>query len=444
MRQFREITLSPEETELHDAHQKTSATVYRMAVECLNSGDRNRCEALCRQAISYDAGNADALHLLGGLLFQSGDISISHDLIERAVALRPNSAEFHTSLGYILKQQGNFAIAIQRYRHALSLDPEYAVAHHYLGHLGLLLGDFDTGWRETEWRDRFEAGKQMVNAAAFSQPGWNGDEFLGKTLHVQAEQGLGDTLQFVRYMPYIKARGGRVVFHCPQQLMGLLAGFDGVDDLRPKLDGAMDGVSFDMKVKLLSVPGLLGTRLETIPAHVPYLRADQEDQTRWRERLVAGQRHIGTAWAGSPTPYDRFRSCPLAAFFPLVQMPHVTVHSLQYGTGARQLDDVAWGGEIVNWGDEIRDFESMAALIANLDLVISVDTVVAHLAGGMGMPVWTLLPYVPDSRWLLERDDSPWYPTMRLFRQKVPGRWDDVLGIVAMKLHDERHVARGE
>ena len=270
-----------------------------------------------------------------------------------------------------------------------------------------------------------------------SQPRWNGSDLEGRAILVYSEQGLGDTIQFIRYAPLVEQRGGKVLFECQPALMPLLANAQGIDTLLPR-GGTLP--SFDVQAPLLSLPGIVGTRPDTVPAAVPYLQANDKLVGRWRKELepLRGFK-IGITWQGSPTQgYDRLRSVPLTHLATLAAVPGVHLISLQKRIGTDQLRSMAGGFSVVDFGSRLDEesgaFMDTAAIMMNLDLVISSDTAVPHLAGALGVPVWLALPWVPDWRWLLEREDSPWYPTMRLFRQPRFGNWDGVFERMAEEL----------
>jgi hypothetical protein len=267
----------------------------------------------------------------------------------------------------------------------------------------------------------------------FRQPMWNGESLGGKTILLYAEQGLGDTIQFVRYASIVKQHGGTVVVECQKPLVGLLEGCPGVDQLVAQGD---DLPAFDVQAPLLSVPGILGTSVETIPARAPYLFAKAARVEPWRERLIDGFK-IGIAWQGNPAfRGDPFRSIPLRCFAPLAEIPGVCLVSLQKGAGTEQLAEVRDLFPVIELGSRLDDFLDTAAVMGHLDLVITSDTAPAHLAGALGVPVWVALSFAPDWRWLLDRCDSPWYPTMRLFRQRELGNWDGVFQEIKEALYE--------
>ena len=378
-----------------------------------------------RLAIALAPHQAAVQVHLGDTLLQLGRPAESATACRAALALAPTAAA-HNNLGNALKAMGHVAEAGPRYAAALALAPEDPLIR--LNHaLALLtLGRFEEGWEEYEWRWRKSSFTSPRRS--FTAPLWDGSPLAGRTILVHAEQGLGDTLQFARYLPLVAASAGRLLVECQspslrpllERIPGVAAVFAMGEELPP----------FDLQVPLLSLPRLCGTTLETIPAQLPYLEPDPARLSLWGERLAQlGGVRVGLAWAGKPNP-DPFRSCTLNALAPLWEVPCVTFYSLQPGCSPGDAD----GLELVDLTAQINDFADTAALIAHLDLVISIDTSVAHLAGALGKPVWLMLPKAGDWRWLTERPDSPWYPTMRIFRQKRQGEWGDVVQRVAEAL----------
>ncbi|MCK4988575.1 MAG: hypothetical protein KAS40_23730, partial [Desulfobacterales bacterium] len=268
----------------------------------------------------------------------------------------------------------------------------------------------------------------------YSKPRWSGESFAGRRLFVHSEQGIGDILQFVRYLPSVKARGGTVIFETRKPLMGLFKDLSGIDELVMFSADGNPAAEFDLYVPLASLPGIFETTLENIPAEVPYLFADREKSALWKDRLTAVGLKVGLVWAGTDT--DPRRACPLGWLKSLSDISGVNLYGLQKGIAAEQIEVEGLPQEMrmTNLGQEFEDFTDTAAVIENLDLVISIDTSVAHLAGAMGKPVWVMLPYAADWRWFLNRDDSPWYPTMRLFRQEKQGDWETVLQRITKEL----------
>jgi hypothetical protein len=257
---------------------------------------------------------------------------------------------------------------------------------------------------------------------------WDGKPLNGKTILIHTEQGFGDTIQFIRYLPMVQAQGGRVIFECLRDLICLLKNGTGFDKIIEQKSSGKLYEQFDVHVPLLSLPGLFGTTVGSIPSDIPYIDADPGLIDQWRIRLDDDHKcKIGIVWAGNLNhKNDHSRSCSLSDFATLAGIPELSIYSLQKGPASVEVNKWPGGEKIIKLDSEIHDFADTAAIIANLDLVISIDTVVAHLAGAMGKPVWTLLPFVPDWRWLLNRNDSPWYPSMRLFRQTRANDWAGV------------------
>ena len=378
-----------------------------------------------QKALAIDPNSADAASNLGNALQAVGRLDEAIASHERAAALRPQAAEIWANLGAAVGERCEYHHAVECYQRALAINPNLAVAHWNLGCAQLLLGDFVNGWREVEWRWRWPGFK--APRRAFAQPQWHGEPLDGRRILLHAEQGFGDAIQFVRYAPMVAERGGYVILECHAELVRLFScGIEGVKEVVPF---SHSPPVFDVHCPLLSLPLAVGTTLGDIPAPVPYLRASEEQAKAWRPKLSREERiKAGIAWMGRPThDNDRNRSIPVEALSPLAKLDHVRFFSLQKGatnTPAFMTDLTA----------DLHDFADTAAMIANLDLVITVDTSVAHLAGAMGKPVWTLLAARPEWRWLLDREDSPWYPTMRLFRQATIGDWKGVIERVAKEL----------
>ena len=364
-------------------------------------------------------------------LMRSDEALASH---ERAVALEPHSAIAHSNRGVAFYKMKRLDEAIACYERALALQPDLPEAHFAEAHYRLLTGDLPLGWEKAEWRWKIEPVKSTKRD--FVQPQWSGSqEIAGKTVLLHSADGFGDAIQFARYAPLVAARGARVILEVlwPQQeLMRTLAGvMQVVAQGEPLPD-------FDLQCSLLSVPRAFRTRLATIPAETPYLRADASAADGWNARLGPRNRpRIGIAWSGSPIhDNDRTRSIGLRAFLPLLAGVDATFISLHRDVRAVDTALLAERSDILHFGEQLKDYADTAALISNLDLVVAVDTSVAHLAGALAKPVWILLPFMPDWRWLLDREDSPWYPTARLFRQDATRAWDGVIQRVRVALHD--------
>jgi tetratricopeptide (TPR) repeat protein len=389
------------------------------------SGQLDAAIAAYRRAIDIKPDYSEAYNNLGNALKAKGDFDEAIHSYRQAIVMGATNAEAHSNLGVALNDMGLADEAVAAWRRAIEIKPDLPDAHFNLGFALLARADFQKGWEEYEWRRNSKSFPAAMRA--FAQPQWDGSPLDGRTILVHAEQGFGDTLQFIRYLPLMAQRGGTVIIECPAGLPRLLHRFTGGRQIIVK---GQPLPAFDLHCPLLSLPRIFGTTLANLPNEVPYLHAAAEEAGRWRQ-LLAGHANtvkVGLAWAGSPVhKNDRNRSMNLATLAPLWQVPGIRFFSLQKGEPATQVSSLPQGIEIVDLTQELKDFADTAALIANLDLVIAVDTAVAHLAGAMGKPVWTLLPFVADWRWLLEREDSPWYPSMRLFRQPSRGDWDSVV-----------------
>jgi tetratricopeptide (TPR) repeat protein len=388
--------------------------------------------AAYRQAIFLRPNYAEAHTNLGNALKDKGRLEEAIAACRQVVALYPNSPEAHSNLGTALQDHGLLDDAGAAYRQAIALNPNLAEAHYNLSLLFLARGDFPPGWEEYEWRRK----RQSVpfSLSGFAEPKWDGRPLEGRTLLLHAEQGFGDSIQFIRYLPMVAQRGGKIIIECRANLQRLFQMMAGKCQV---VASGQPMPAFDLHCPLLSLPGVFGTTLATIPNIVPYLEADAEDVRSWRRRLSEHSQvvKVGLVWAGSPVhKNDRNRSIKLASLAPLRKAPGVCFFSLQKGNAAAEAHSPHSDMELVDWSEELKDFADTAALIANLDLVIGVDTAVVHLAGAMGKPVWTLLPFAADWRWLLNREDNPWYPSMRLFRQSSWGDWGGVITRVAEAL----------
>ncbi len=387
--------------------------------------------AALARCLALVPGHARAHLALGNALIDRDDMAAAEAELRRAIALDPTVPEAHASLGFLLSATARLSEAVAACDAAIALRPDFARAHWNKSVAQLLAGNFAEGWENYEWRKRHDRFARDF----FTLPGreWQGETLEGHTLLVHAEQGLGDTLQFVRYVPLLAARGARVVLACAAPLIPLLAGMPGLAAIAAR-DAPLP--HYDLWVDQMSLPRLFGTRPETIPAPHGYLMADPARVAAWRAESgqPPGQPRIGIVWSGNPAHHnDRRRSLPTAALAPLLAQPCAWI-SLQKGPRAAEI---APRHGIADLSPRLHDFAETAALIATLDLVIAVDTSVAHLAGALGRPVWVMLPHAPDWRWMTGRDDSPWYATMRLFRQDRPGDWAGVLARVAGALADQ-------
>lgn len=392
-------------------------------------------------ALKFNPRHAEAHNNLGNMLRNQGHLKRALTSIQNALVLAPNMVEAHINLGNTQKSLGKLDNAIVSYTKALSLDPANAEAHWNYAQVLLLTGDLEKGWAEYAWRTKCE--EFIAVNWNFSQPLWDGSDLGGKTVLFYAEQGFGDTIQFFRYLPMVAAQrtngGGSVIMQCPTPLMRLLQASAAADGIQ--LVTEIDEISFDFQAPLHALPGIFATTLDTIPADVPYLHAAEETPPGLES---SGGFKVGLVWAGNPKhKNDANRSVDLGRFAPLLDMDGVDFYSLQAGERSGDIAAQGLDGKIIDLGRDLGDFADTAAVVGQLDLVITVDTSMAHLCGALGIPVWTLLPWVPDWRWLLDRDDSPWYPAMRLLRQPALGDWDAVFEDLGQALGDQAPGAIG-
>ena len=420
----RALALRPDFAEAR-ANRGGALHALRRLDEALADYDRALALPPERAEVHYNRGNV--LHALK----RFDDALQSYD---RALELRPDYADALANRGVTLQDLQRFDEALTHYQRAQAVRPDFADAHYNEALCRLLTGDLGRGFEKHEWR--WETEQHRGFRRDFAQPLWTGsDDIAGKTILLHAEQGFGDTIQFCRYAPQVAARGVRVVLEVQESLCGLMATLPGIAQVIGRGETLPD---FDLHCPMLSLPKAFATELATIPGATPYLHAAAEGIAHWNERLgVKDRPRIGLAWSGRPThKNDHNRSIALAAFLEILAGVNATAVSVQRDVRGADADILRQRSDIIHCGEELKDFADTAALIGNLDLVVAVDTSVAHLAGALGKPIWVLLPFVPDWRWLLNREDSPWYPTARLFRQDESRRWDGVIGRVNAALRD--------
>jgi len=440
-RQFSEAVQCYERAVSYD--KSNPALHHRLAQAQAGAGSLEAAAASLEEAIRLDRFMPSYHSDLGYVLHGMGRVEEGRAAIHRALELNPNHAEAHVHLGLIDETQGQHAEAIAGMDRAIAIAPDNYDARTTRAMLLLRQGDWAEGWMEYEWRWLCP----VFSVRALMHPRWDGGPLAGRTILLTVEQGLGDTLQFIRYCSLVKQAGGRVIVSCPRRLFPLLSTAAGIDSFMAD-DGPLP--EFDVYTSLMSLPGLLGTRLESVPADIPYLAADPARTDHWRRELerLPGKK-VGINWQGN-TGIAPGRSLPLEALAPVAQMARaapgagISLVSLQHGGGREQLAQMAasatdWppvfdAGGMAEAADGEAAFVETAAILMNLDLLITCDTAIAHLAGALGIPVWVLLPKVADWRWLVDRDDCLWYPTMRLFRQPTPGDWKTVGEQVARAL----------
>jgi tetratricopeptide (TPR) repeat protein len=383
-----------------------------------------------RKAIAAQPEFTDAHSNLGNALHALRRFDEAIVAYRRAIELNPEFADAWANLGNTLQHAGDYEEAVVALRRAIELAPEHANARSGISILLLMRGDFGEGWYEYEWRLRSTEQK----GPRFPEKPWQGESLKGKHIYVQAEQGLGDSVQFARYIPLLIARGAKVTARVQDPFVPLLR--ESFPDIT--VMGARGAPpAYDCDAALLSLPYLLKTRLETIPADIPYLRVPEQTVLRWKSRLATSEGvKLGVAWAGNPKhPNDARRSVDLSVLTPLFDVRGTHFTSLQVGPRAADLSKLKNNAQAIeDFSKDLSDFAETAGAITALDLVFTVDTAVAHIAGALGKPVWVLIPWTADWRWMLGREDNPWYPTMRLFRQKRGEDWADVIARVVEQL----------
>lgn len=404
-----------------------------LGVTLLRQGKAREAEAFLRRALALRPGFVKALLDLAEVLGAQGKHAEAVEICQRVAVLQPTSAGAWVKLGLLQQASCDVVGANASYEHAIELQPDHVEARLLHALILLLQGDYARGWIEYEWRWRWKGRAPR----RFPRPRWDGTPLHGKTILLHPEQGLGDSVQFIRYAPMVKALGGRVVCITHPPLMRLFRDCDGVDQF---VETDQPLPHFDVEAPLMSLPGIFGTTLANIPARVPYIFPPGQIDPMIEQPLSHRGREtkVGLVWAGgSSAKNDLARSCHWEHFAQLAQVAGVRYYSLQKGPSSAEAGRLAERLSLTNLGDTLSDFADTASAIARLDLIISVDTAVAHLAGAMGKPAWILLPSAPDWRWLLDRDDSPWYPTARLFRQRQAGDWHELLQRVTAALGEE-------
>ncbi len=384
------------------------------------------------KAILLKPDYAEALDNLGVILRKQGMLVEAVEQGNKAVISNPGFASGYNNLGLALRDLGQLEAAITNFKRALEISPDLAEAHNNLGLAYLLRGDFKAGWEAYRWRHKIQGGPPA--ATHLAKPVWTGDALSGRTLYIYPEQGFGDVIQFSRYIPIIANTGARIIYRVSPLLAKLIEQIDGDFEINDEAGPEPSPKDYDVHASLLDLPRLLNTIQSTIPGHCPYIEVDTNFAAHWKSRIGESKTfRIGLIWAGQPQhENDRNRSINPVALKPLADIAGVSLYSLQMGRDGEAAH--VFADRITDLTNDIRSFADTAAAMRNLDLIISVDTSAAHLAGAIGCRVWTLLPFLPDWRWQLDRTDSPWYPTMELFRQPSPGDWSAVIENVIMRL----------
>jgi len=377
-----------------------------------------------QEAIAIDPNFTQVYYNLGTILAELDRLEDATLLLGSAVELDPNFTDAHFNLGTALVKQNRIPEAIAAYERAISLSPYLEKAHWNLGYALLLLGEFPRGWQEYDWRWR-SPRSEFLPPRKYQQPVWNGTDITHQTLLLYDNQGFGDAIQLIRYAALVKQKCQRLIVECSQPLFRL---FQSISEIDQVILVGEPLPKFDQHLPMISLPRLLDTRLDSIPNQVPYFQISESLPLEFPTAKLK----IGIAWASgyktsSPNQLKLYqqKSCPISHFLSLLEFPQISLYSLQVGKDATQINQFPTD-TITDFAPQIQDFADSAALIQALDLIITVDTAVAHLAGAIGKSTWLLLPFSPDWRWLLARSDSPWYPSMRLFRQPTPGDWQSV------------------
>ena len=392
-------------------------------------GDREAAIEAYQTALQLNEECAEAFNNLGALYYKENDHPAARTMLENALAIRPLYPDALYNLGNVLAALGKYQKAAARYEQAVRLRPEHGSSHFNLGITRLLLGDMMRGWPEWEWRFR---STQAAFQRHFNQPAWTGERLEGRRILLYAEQGIGDTLHFLRYLQPVASRGSTIILEVQKPLVTLLEHHPSIHAIVATGDALP---AFDVHCSLMSLGAIFKTSVQTIPPIDSYLQLLNRSEPATPGRALK----VGLVWAGNPVhERDRERSIPLESLLPLLQTSGISWHSLQHGPAANQLQRCRPHTDafrtVRDLGSGFNSFSDTARAIHQLDLVITVDTSVAHLAASMGKPVWIMLPCHPDWRWLLKRRDSPWYPSARLFRQADPADWTSVVAAVKPEL----------
>lgn len=390
-------------------------------------------------ALERDPSHAGALYTLGLVRERQYAFDEARDSLLRARDLKPGRADIEVALGVTARKSGRLADARGHLMRAVALDRNCADAHWHLADLLLLCGEYEQGWEEFEWRWKHRGF--LTPGWDSSEPAWQGEPLEGKRILLYPEQGFGDTLHFVRYAPMVAARGAQVYLGAPRELAEILRSVPGIAGV---VTDRAATPRFDAVSPLMSLPRIFRTRIDTIPARVPYLAPDPARVAAWASRLPDdGRLRVGLIWSGNPAQENNpHRACRLSDLLPLLGTEHVHFYSLQKGVPAAERSDLAGAGELTDLAGDLHDFADTAAALQHLDLLISTDTGPVHLAGALGRPVWLLVSSIPDWRWEPAGGGNRWYPTLRLFRQRNCGDWASVVHEVRIALAqaiEERH-----
>jgi Tfp pilus assembly protein PilF len=421
----------------------TFAKALRNRGEVLHRLDRfDEALASYDAALELEPGDADSLKNRATTLHRMGRLEEALASYDRALAIRPDFPEAWNNRGSVLIELGRLEEALASYDRAIALRADFTNARFNRGMAKLLAGQLPEGWREFEWR--WNAGGAPNQVPGVAAPRWQGEALRGRRIVVWCEGGFGDTFQFARYALVLLERGARVTLLTQPKLVRILRSLPREIEVTTSIEG---DAAFDFQCMLMDLPLQCGTELTSIPAAVPYLSAEPSRVELWRHRLGSHGFKVGIAWQGNPTArLDEGRSVPLSNFLPLMRIGGVRVISLQKHLGVEQIAQLPEGAALETLGEDYDcgtdAFIDAAAVMTVLDLIVTSDTALAHLAGALGRPIWLALRRIPEWRWLLERPSSPWYPTMRLFRQTAAGDWPSVFSLIAAEVESLRRSHR--
>jgi tetratricopeptide (TPR) repeat protein/glycosyltransferase involved in cell wall biosynthesis len=387
--------------------------------------------SLYNKVLELNNGNFEAIIKISNLEMETGNYAESEAILKKLEENDQAKIIEYTNTGVAKLKQGKVDEAIELTKKALNESDDNALTHYNLAHALLLKGDFKRGWQEYEWRKK----RDDFEKREFSKPGLKDQNIGGKKILVYDEQGLGDSIQFVRYIPMLKEKGAYVILECGQRLAGLFKNLNVADQLIIKNGTREPEVEYDYHIALLSLPLYFNTEIESIPNKTPYLFAEEKYKEKWEVIIPDNDKlNVGISWAGNPKNYnDKNRSCRLRDLEELFNTPNVKFYSLQKGDAVKQIYERG-DDKVIDLDVMMDSMDTTAAAIERLDLVISVDTSIAHLSAAMGKPTWVMLPFLPDWRWMLEREDSPWYPSVRLFRQTQEKDWSGVINKISVEL----------
>lgn len=417
-----------------DCYQKSlaispdSATVFNnLGNAWQRKGKLEEAIACYQKSLNLDNNQILTYHNLGSALNVQGRVEEALVSFQQALTLDPNNVESYHNFAIFYQDTRQYKKALACCDRALEIDPNNPEIHWNRALILLKLGDYERGFIEYEWRWQ----RKQNPPRTLPKPIWDGSDLAGKTLLLQAEQGMGDIIQFIRYVPLLLEQASKIIVECHPPLVKLLKTLKGIEKV---VAIGEELPEFDVYIPILSLPRIFQTNVETIPAQIPYLTPLESVRVQL-DKPGKFDLKVGIVWAGNPEhPSDRRRSCSPTYFRQLLNLPNIAFYSLQKGVKASEISQISSSLSLIDLSNQINDFADTAAILAQLDLVITVDTAVAHLAGAIGKAVWVLLCYNSDWRWLIDREDTPWYPTMRLFRQNNPGNWQEVLERVAKTL----------